>query len=367
MAGISAAALVGVLALAGCGNDAGNSSSSSSSGSGGSGSGSSADCFSGNLTGEGSTAQKNAIDVAVAEYSKKCADAQIAYNGTGSGAGIKQFSAQQVQFGGSDSAMKPEEKTTAQQGCGSEAWDLPMVVGPIAVAFNVKGVDKLTLDAPTLAQIFSGKITTWNDPAIAKLNSGVNLPSTPIKVYFRSDDSGTTENFTKYLAAAAPQQWTSAPGKKWTGGVGEGKQGSAGVAQAIKGQDGGIGYIEWSYVTQNQLKMAAIDNAGTGKGVELNGDSVGKAVSAAKVSGTGNDLALTLDYATKADGAYPIVLVTYELVCSKYKDANTGKKVKAFMSEMANADVQKKFQDKGYAPLPSDLASKVTTAVNAIQ
>ena len=108
-----------------------------------------------------------------------------------------------------------------------------MVTGPIAIAYNVKGVDNLVLNADVAAKIFDGKITTWNDPAIAALNSGVTLPATPIKVFFRSDESGTTENFTKYLKAAAPTAWTAEPGKKWTG-KGEGKEKSAGVATAVE-------------------------------------------------------------------------------------------------------------------------------------
>ena len=123
----------------------------------------------------------------------------------------KAFIAKQVDFAGSDSALKTEAKDgkveadDAKAACGSPAWNLPMVTGPIAIAYNVKGVDNLVLNADVAAKIFDGKIATWNYPAIASLNKGVTLPAIPIKVYFRSDESGTTENFTKYLKAAAPQ------------------------------------------------------------------------------------------------------------------------------------------------------------------
>ncbi len=238
-----------------------------------------------------------------------------------------------------------------------------MVTGPIAIAYNVKGVDKLVLNAEVAAKIFDGKITTWNDPAIAALNKGVTLPATPIKVFFRSDESGTTENFTKYLKAAAPDAWSYETGKKWTG-KGEGKEKSAGVATATKGQDGGITYVELSYAQQNQLAMAQID---TGSGpVELTADSAGKTIATAKQTGTGNDLALKIDYATKEAGAYPIVLVTYEIVCSKYADAETGKKVKSFLKTFASDEVQKGLESKGYAPLPTEVATKVQAAVDAI-
>lgn len=366
---LGAVALSGALLLSACASE--NNGSSAGAGAGGSteSSAASGDCFSGNLKAEGSSAQKNAIDEAISAYQESCADATIDYNPSGSGAGIKQFIAKQVDFAGSDSALKTEEKDgtieseAAAQACGSPALNLPMVTGPIAIAYNVEGVDTLVLNAEVAAKIFDGQITTWNDPAIAALNSGVTLPSTPIKVYFRSDESGTTENFTKYLKAAAPDAWSYETGKKWTG-KGEGKEKSAGVATATKGQDGGITYVELSYAQQNDLKMAQID---TGSGpVELTADSAGKTVATAEQTGTGNDLALKIDYATKEAGAYPIVLVTYEIVCSKYADAETGKKVKAFLKTFASNDLQGKLAEQGYAPLPSDVATKVQTAVDSI-
>ena len=355
-----AVALTGAFALSACGSDNNSGGASGSGNAGGASTGGSsaaaANCFSGTLNAEGSTAQKNAIEAAIKAYQTACGDATINYNATGSGAGIKQFTGKQVDFAGSDSALKSEmkdgvvEQAAADKTCGSPAWNLPMVTGPIAVAYKLNGVGKLILTPDVIAKIFLGQITSWNDPAIAALNKGVTLPSTPIKVYFRSDESGTTENFTKYLKAAAGDAWSYDPGKKWTG-KGEGKEKSAGVATAVKGQDGGITYVELSYAQQNQLPMAQIDN-GSGP-VELTADSVGKTVATAKQTGTGNNLALKIDYATKEAGAYPIVLVTYEIVCSKYADAATGKKVKSFLKTFASDAVQKQLQSKGYAPLPA--------------
>lgn len=373
-ASVTALGLAGVMALSACGSDSNSSSdSSSSSGSSAAASGSSAatsDCFSGDLKAEGSSAQKNAIQDLADKYGEQCADATIDYNASGSGAGIKSFIGKQTDFAGSDSALKTVakdgkiEQDEADKACGSPAWNLPMVTGPIAIAYNVKGVDKLVLNADVAADIFAGKITTWNDPAIAKLNPGVTLPATAIKVFFRSDESGTTENFTKYLKAAAPAKWTAEPGKKWTG-KGEGKAKSDGVAGAVKQTDGGITYAEWAYAKQNSLGVAQID---TGAGaVELTGESAGKAVAAATQAGTGNNLALKLDYATKAPGAYPIVLVTYEVVCSKNADAEKGKAVKSFLKFMSSDESQKSLTDKGYAPLPDEVLTKVRTAVDALQ
>lgn len=305
------------------------------------------------------------MTLAISGFQSKC-NAQVSYNGTGSGAGITSFLAKQVDFAGSDSALNKEkgEPAKAKEACGSEAWDLPMITGPIAVAFNVKGVDKLTLDATTTAKIFSGAITTWNDAEIAKLNSGVTLPDQPINVFFRSDESGTTDNFTNYMGTAAPDVWKDPHGKSWTGKVGQGKAKTAGVSSAIKATEGGIGYVEWSYAITDQLKMAAID---TGSGaVELSAESAGKAVEAAEVTGSGNDLSLKIDYATKAAGAYPIVLVTYEIVCSKYSDAAKGAAVKSYLSYMASSEYQDQLTQIGSAPLPAPILAKVETAVAAI-
>jgi phosphate transport system substrate-binding protein len=240
-----------------------------------------------------------------------------------------------------------------------------MVIGPIAIAYNVKGVDSLVLNGEVAAKIFGGAITTWNDPAIAALNPGKTLPATPIKVYFRSDESGTTENFTQYLKAAGGSAATITPAKKWGGPVGEGKEKSAGVASAVKAQDGGITYVEWSYATQNGLGTAAI-NSGSGA-VPLTAASAGQMVSTAKQKGTGNDLSLTLDYGTTQAGVYPITLVTYQIVCSTYPSSTTGGLVKAFLAHFASGDVQKGLEQQGYAPLPTDLGTKVGSAVNAIR
>lgn len=364
---MAALALVGSIALAGCGSD--NNAAGGSTASGSASGTAKADCFQGTLNAEGSSAQKNAFEQAAASYSAACSGATVNYNPTGSGAGIKQFIAGQVDFAGSDSALKKTEKDgvveadAAAKTCGSPAWNLPMVTGPIAIAFNVKGVDSLTLTPAVAADIFNGKITTWNDPKIAAANPGATLPSTAIKVFFRSDESGTTENFTKYLAAASGGAWTAEPAKKWTG-KGEGKEKSSGVAEGVKSTDGGITYVEWSYAKDNNLGVAKVDNGGGA--VELSGETVGKAVEAAKPDGEGNDLRLKLDYATKEAGAYPILLVTYEVVCSKNKDAQKAKDIKSFLKHFASADVQKSLEGIGYAPLPSSVQTKVEAAIEAL-
>lgn len=371
-AGLIAGLAVGAVALTACGSDkpAGSGSSANAGGSSASASSSSSTaCASGSLKAEGSTAQKNAMDQWIKDYTAKCSGTTITYNGTGSGAGVSNFIAKQDNFAGSDSALDPkkDEVAKATAACGSPALDLPMVTGPIAAAYKLNGVDSLTLTPDVLAKIFLGKITTWNDPAIKSINSGANLPSTKITVFYRSDSSGTTQNFEKYLAATAPTVFTSTPDKDSSkaGFAGQGKTGSQGVQQAISSTEGSIGYVEWSFAVSGNLQQAKIDNGGGA--VELNADTAGAAVAAATVaSNGGQDLTLKLDYATKAQGAYPLILVTYEIVCSKYSDPKIGALVKSFLTYTAG-DGQSSLKDLGYAPLPDSIKSKVQDAINSIQ
>ena len=261
--------------------------------------------------------------------------------------------------------MISEADAAAKRCGGNPAVNLPMVIGPVAIAYNVDGLDKLVLDGPTAAKIFQGTIKTWNDPAIAKLNPGVTLPSAPISVFFRSDESGTTENFTKYLAASGGGAWTGKPAKKWTG-TGAGKEKSAGVAEGVKSTKNSITYVEWSYAVDNKLGTAQIDN-GSGTPVELSAESAGKALAAAKpASAGGNDLSLKLDYATKEAGAYPIILVTYEIACSKGLPAEKTALVKSFLSYFASKDGQASLTDLNYAPLPEEIRTKVDAAIQSI-
>ncbi len=238
------------------------------------------------------------------------------------------------------------------------------MAGPISIAYNLPGVDKLILTPEVASKVFLGDIKTWNDKAIADLNPGVTLPSTAISVFFRSDESGTTENFQKYLSGSAPDAWTAEPSKAWPGKVGEGRAKSDGVSQGVKSVEGGITYVEWSYATSNQLGVAQIDNGGGA--VELTGESAGKALTAAEVVGEGNDLKLKLDYATKEAGVYPAVLVTYEIVCSKGLEADKTTLIKAFLKHFASSETQTSLQDAGYAPIPTEIADKVNTAIDAI-
>ncbi|MVU79219.1 phosphate ABC transporter substrate-binding protein PstS [Nocardia sp. ET3-3] len=325
------------------------------------------------LKSSGSTAQKNAMDLFVAAYQTNCSGAKLDYTGSGSGAGVNEFIGNQTDFAGSDSPLdaKKGETDKAAARCGSPAWNLPMVFGPIAVAYNIDGITDLVLDPPTIAKIFSGEITMWNDTAIKALNTNKadKLPNEKIGVIYRSDESGTTDNFQKYLTAAGG--YTKGAGKTFNGGVGEGVKGSDGMAAAVQGTKNTITYVEWSFAQAQKLSSVHVLTTATSndpKPVELTAESAGKAVDAAKVAGEGNDMVLDNSsiYKPTAGGAYPIMLATYEIVCSKYSDADTAKAVKAFLTS-AVGNGQSGLAAAGYVPLPDAFKTKLTTAINAIQ
>lgn len=317
----------------------------------------------GKLLASGSSAQKNAVELWVKNYMAACSGVEVNYKSSSSGEGIVAFNQGTVGFAGSDSALKPEQVEESKKICtGGQGINLPMVGGPVALGFNVAGVDKLNLDAATIANIFNDKIKKWDDEAIKKLNPGVTLPSTAIQAFHRSDDSGTTENVTKYLKAAAPDAWPHEAAKKWAAPGGQAASGSAGVAAQVKQVDGSIGYFELSFASSQNIKTVDL-NTGAAAPVKATGENASKAIAAAKIAGTGSDLALKLDYTTKAEGAYPLVLVTYEVVCDKGNKAETLPTVKSFLNYTASDAGQKVLLENGYAPIPAEINAKVREAI----
>lgn len=361
---LGALAVSGALALTACGSDdtgtnsGGDSSASTQAGN--------IDCgdAKGQLQASGSSAQKNAIDAWVKQFTAACKTVQINYNPTGSGAGVTAFTQGQTAFAGSDSALKPEEVTASKKVCtGGQGIDLPMVGGPIAVAFNVPGVDSLTLDASTLAKIFDSKITNWNDKAIAALNPKAKLPDLKIQAFHRADESGTTDNFTKYLKAASPNDWKYEGGKAWQAKGGQSAQGSSGLAQQVSQTSGAISYFELSYA--KNIKTVDIKTQAA-EPVKATVENATKAIAAAKVVGTGKDLSLQLDYKPTAEGAYPITLVTYEIVCDKGNKADTLPATKSFLTYIASKDGQGLLADAGYAPMPEEIITKVRSTISGL-
>ncbi|MFC8451881.1 phosphate ABC transporter substrate-binding protein PstS [Kitasatospora sp. NPDC057223] len=360
---VGAMALVSSLSLAACGSDD-NSGSANAAGTSSASAAAIACGKAGALMAAGSTAQSNAIDVWKTNFGNACSGSSVNYAGGGSGAGVQQFTQGKVQFAGSDSALKPAEVEATKAVCtGGQGIDLPLVAGLISIVFNVDGVDKLTLDGSTTAKIFDSQITKWNDPAIVALNPGVTLPDADIQAFHRSDDSGTTDNLTKYFAKASAGAWTAAPGKTWAGKGGQSAAGSAGLAAQVKQVKNSISYVELSFAQTNSLKSAAI-NTGASKPVEATAANAATTFAKAKIAGTGSDLALTLDYATKEEGSYPLVLVTYEIVCDKGNKADTLDTLKSFLTyAISDAGQQAIGGDKGYVPLPKELSSKVQAII----
>ncbi|GAB19936.1 phosphate ABC transporter substrate binding protein [Gordonia effusa NBRC 100432] len=319
------------------------------------------------ITGEGSTAQQKALE----HFSQVLTDeggSVLDYTGSGSGDGIKKFLSSDVDFAGSDSPLKGDEVTKAKERCGgNDAWHIPLVAGPVAIAYNLDGVDNLKLNPTVLAGIFDSKITTWNDPAIAALNPGAKLPSTKIVPVHRSDSSGTTDNFQKFLQNAAPQAWPYEHSKEFKGKGGSAAAKSTGVGDTVKKTAGSVTYVEWGFATENKLGVADID-FGAGA-VKLDATSAGKALDAVTFKTPGSkDLVVDSDklFASKVAGAYPLLLTTYEVVCSKgYSNADTGAALKGAFTTILDKG-QEGLTELGYVPLPDAYKATLRGTVDAL-
>ncbi|NYI07509.1 phosphate ABC transporter substrate-binding protein PstS [Allostreptomyces psammosilenae] len=322
------------------------------------------------LMASGSSAQKNAMDEWVKAYQAACEGASVNYQSVGSSSGRTQFLEGTTDFAGSDSAIKEDELTQSEQRCeGGRALNLPMLAGPIAIAYNLEGVEDLVLDAPTIAGIFDGSITKWNAPEIAALNEGVELPDTDIQAYHRSDGSGTTDNFTKFLEAAAPDAWTYGTGSDWSGPAdatgAQSAKGSEGVTKGVEETPGAITYVEVSFAENSGLSTARIAT-GAAEPVAVTPEAVSTTIAGSEITGTDGDLTMSLNYATTEDGAYPIALITYEIVCSTGNDAEKLDDLKAFLNYTASEAGQGLLPDNGYAALPTEVAEQVRTTIDSL-
>ena len=321
------------------------------------------------ITASGSTAQANAMKQFVDAYSKACKGQNLSYTANGSGAGVSDFLAGKTDFAGSDLPLAGDQYAAAKQRCGgNDAWNLPVVFGPIGITYNLNAIDSLVLDAPTLARIFNGSITRWDDPAITAMNA--SMPPENIHVVYRADASGTTAHFQAYLQAASGGAWDKGTGKIFNGGVGTGAHGNIGTSAEVKNTEGAISYNELSFAMQEGLFAAQIKTPASRKSlrpVRIGADTVGKTITNAKIIGKGNDLVLdtTSFYNPTQPDVSPIVMVTYEIVCSKYPSPDVGQAVKAFL-QAAVGPGQADLDKHGYIPLPPDFQSKVFGAIDAI-
>jgi phosphate transport system substrate-binding protein len=355
-----ATALASTLALSACG------AANEADANGGSGNERSAEQLSGTLNGAGASSQEAAMQGWRAGFESIQGDVTVNYDPVGSGGGREQFIAGGVDFAGSDAALDDEELAAAEERCGeSGIFELPNYISPIAVVYNLDGVDELDLSPATLAGIFTGDITTWNDPAIAEDNPDAQLRDTAITPVHRGDDSGTTTNFTQYLSAVAGDVWTSEPDGEWPLDGGEAAQGTSGVIAAVQAGAGAIGYADLSQA--GDLGVASI---GVGEEFVTPTPEAAAAVveGSELISGRGEyDFAYEINRETTASGEYPIVLVSYHLGCVEYDDQETADLVQAFMGYVISEDGQQAVSDAaGSAPISDTLREQAQGAVDAI-
>jgi phosphate transport system substrate-binding protein len=349
------AALTLGLALTACGDK----SNSSSGGSGGGGT----------LNGGGATSQANAEQTWRSNYQKKNGGT-INYEEVGSGTGVENFSSGAYAFAGTDAYLTSDQLSAAKSQCGADPIEVPAYVSPIAVTFHLKGITSLNLDAKTIADIFTGKVTKWNDPEIASQNSGVNLPSSDIATVHRSDDSGTTFNFTDYLSKAGGGAWSEDPSVTWPASLsgGQGFEGTSGVIGGLDSTEGSIGYADDSAVKADpKLGVVSIKVGSDYNAPSAEGAAAVLVASPAAHSQPATSMATDIDRTATAKGDYPLMLVSYLLACQSYSDSGTADMVKGFLTYVVSSEGQQAAAGTaGSAPLDSKLSDKATSIISKI-
>jgi phosphate transport system substrate-binding protein len=342
------------VALAACSS----SSSSSSSTAAGASSSTSSAAVSGTLNGSGSTFQLTFQQEAIQSFKSVQSGMTVNYNGVGSGTGRSNLAAGTVNFAGSDSTIPASEASTFK---GTVLY-FPVVIGPITVSYNLTGLSKpLQLSAPTIADIFQAKITTWNASAIAADNPGVTLPSTAITICRRSDSSGTTQNFSEFLVKAAPSVWTlgSSSTIKWPADS-RGGNGNGGVASCIKSTSGAVGYVDYADAKATGLTSASVKNsAGT-----YIAPSTASATAAADAATISPNLTFSAIWSSGAQ-AYPITYQSWDLVYETQPNANDVKMLQAYIGYLLGAG-QQLLPTLGYAPLPANLDTMAKAQLSKI-
>jgi phosphate transport system substrate-binding protein len=357
------------LALSACGaaNDSGSDGDSASGGSSESaGTTDGGGSISGTLNGGGASSQESAQGAWRAGFQSANEGATVNYDPVGSGTGRENFISGAFNFAGTDSALDPDEEVgPATERCGGDVIEVPAYVSPIAVVYNLPDVEDLQLDAKTIAEIFDGKITTWDDAAIAEQNPDADLPDTTITPVHRSDDSGTTDNFTDYLSQAGDGAWSYDPDGVWPIQGGEAAEGTSGLVAAVKSGEGTIGYADESQaggLGEVSLKVGE-------EYVAPSADAAAKvvAISPRAEGRSENDMAIEVDRTTTESGAYPLILLSYLVACPSYDDAEQAALVKGYMSYVVSEEGQQASADQaGSAPLDSELASEAASIIEKI-
>lgn len=326
----------------------------------------------GEYAGAGASSQQTAVEAWIEGFRSQAPNATVAYNPSGSGAGVSTFLTGSTVWAGSDKALSAEEIEQSKSVCASgTAFDVPVYVSPIAVAFNLDGISTagkhVNMDAATIAKVFNGEITRWNDPAITEQNPGLDLPNLTITVVHRSDKSGTTLNFVSYLKDVAPSAWPHDLSENWPNEVGQGAKGTSGVVSTIKQANGTIGYADFSQVGDLGTIAVKVGDDYT----PISADAASKVIADSPVDTSvdgDNRIVIDINHKTAATGAYPIVLVSYDIVCPAYKESNDATFAKAWLTYVTSAEGQKAAQDAaGTAPLPSNLTGKITASIDQIK
>ncbi|HJZ34805.1 MAG TPA: phosphate ABC transporter substrate-binding protein PstS [Solirubrobacterales bacterium] len=371
---VFAAACVLVLGLAACGGGSSSSSSSSneSSESESEGGGAPSSEASGEIAGAGSTAQEAAQKAWIAEFENANGGATISYDGVGSGGGREKFISGGVAYAGSDTPLSESEGELGKaiKRCEpGQLVEVPDYISPIAIIYNLPGVEELKLEPETLAKIFNQEIENWNDPEIAKENEGVELPETRIVPVNRSDESGTTENFTDYLSKVAPSVWTHEVSGEWPVKGGEAASGTSGVVEAVAAGEGAIGYADASQAGELGKALIKVGS----EWAEPSAEAAAKVLDLSKEDpelegGQKNVIAFEIDRKTEASGVYPIILVSSLIGCTEYKSASEAALVKGFFEYAISPDGQALAEEQaGSAPLSEELTKKVEAAVGSIK
>jgi len=325
----------------------------------------------GTLAGAGASSQEKAQDAWIAAIQTANEGLTIDYTAGGSGAGRTDFLDGKVQYAGSDRAFKIDEAvfTAANEVCVADAGivEFPAYISPIAIGFNLEGIETLNLDAATIAGIFSNQIANWNDPAIAALNPDATLPDLEITPIHRSTNSGTTENFVAYLAAAAPDVWTWEVSGDWPEDLVQGQDARAETGDVAEGLgiNGTIGYIDASRAPGTTAAVQVGDAF-----VAYSPEGAAAVVDASPLEDgrADGDVAVALDRSTTAAGAYPIVLVSYLIGCADYQDDATATLVKAFFDYVVSTEGQATAAEAaGSAPLSESIAAQASAAIALIQ
>ncbi len=341
------------LLVAGC-------SAANEGGSGGEGSG-----VSGTISGAGSSAQQAAMQAWIAGFADANSGATVNYDPVGSGGGRTQFVEGGTAFAGSDAYLEDKQLAQARQRCGGQVIEVPNYVSPIAVVYKLDGVPKLNLSPATIAGLFKGQITTWNAPQIAADNPGVALPATRVTPVHRSDESGTTENFTDYMNKTSPKVWTDKGDGNWPVQGGEAAQGTSGVVGAVGAGNGTIGYADASQAGQLGVANVKVGN----KFVAPTPEAAAKIFEESKrVQGQGPASFAYEVNRTASGGAYPIVLVSYLMACPQYKDPAQAEVTKAFLKYVISQPGQEAAaKAAGSAPISDALRNQITPVVDSIK